>query len=266
MTNAIAIKQLVQSSKASLIEALPPTLANQGDRFIKVLQTAALNTYNLPKAISTPDGKRTFLTSAQKCIQDGLLPDGREAAFVCYGNNVQYMPMIAGIIKKMRNSGDVAGVSAHVIYENDHFEYVLGTTEYIEHKPPRLGDDRGKAIGAYAVIRLKEGDPIIEVMDVAEIEKVRKVSKASGKGPWVDWWDQMAEKTVLRRAAKRAPSSADLMSVLTADDAHYNLDKKPEPKADQGYDANSLLTDNVQDAEIIEPEKDGKGFDPEDEL
>jgi hypothetical protein len=43
-----------------------------------------------------------------KLAQDGLLPDGREAAVVMFGNKAQAMPMIAGILKKVRQSGEVA--------------------------------------------------------------------------------------------------------------------------------------------------------------
>ena len=37
--------------------------------------------------------------------KDGLYLDGREAAAVQYGQSVQYIPMVEGIIKVLHNSG-----------------------------------------------------------------------------------------------------------------------------------------------------------------
>ena len=47
-----------------------------------------------------------------------------------------------------------------------------------------------------------------------EVEKVRKTSRAGAFGPWKDWWDEMAKKTVIRRISKRLPSRADVDPVI----------------------------------------------------
>ena len=87
----------------------------------------------------------------------------------------------------------------------------------IVHKP-FLGADRGKQIACYAIAKTKDGAIYREVMSVSDVEKVRSASRAGKFGPWVDWWDEMAKKTVIRRLSKRLPSSADLDSVIKADD------------------------------------------------
>jgi recombination protein RecT len=164
--------------------------------------------------------RRSLIGACMKAAQDGLLLDGREAAPVIFntkeGKKVQYMPMVGGILKKIRNSGELASISAQVVYDKDHFEYELGDNESITHKP-FLGEERGKQIAVYAVAKTKDGAIYREVMSVADVEKVRAASRAGKFGPWVDWWDEMAKKTVIRRMAKRLPSSADLDSVLQAD-------------------------------------------------
>jgi len=43
-----------------------------------------------------------------------------------------------------------------------------------------------------------------------DVERIRAVSRSARRGPWVDWWDEMAKKTVIRRLAKYLPSSSDL--------------------------------------------------------
>jgi hypothetical protein len=57
-------------------------------------------------------------------------------------------------------------------------------------------------------------------MDIAAIERVRKVSRASGSssGPWVQWWDEMARKTVFRRLSKWLPLDAEADELMRRDD------------------------------------------------
>ena len=46
---------------------------------------------------------------------DGLYLDGKEAAAVQYGNSVQYIPMVEGIIKVLHNSGLIKTLCAEVV-------------------------------------------------------------------------------------------------------------------------------------------------------
>lgn len=194
--------------------ALPPQIPVE--RFIRTTITAV----QMQPALLDAD-RRTLLAACMRAAQDGLLPDGREAAFVIFNRKggtptVQYMPMIGGLFKKARNSGEIASLGAHVVYARDKFHYVLGDDEHIDHVP-LLAGDRGEPIAAYAIAKTKDGAIYREVMSHADIEKVRKVSRAKDDGPWVDWWAEMARKTVFRRLAKRLPSSADLEQVLETD-------------------------------------------------
>ena len=128
------------------------------------------------------------------------------------------MPMVGGILKKIRNSGELASISAQVAYSNDMFDYQLGDDEKIIHKP-LLGGDRGTPIAVYCIAHTKDGAIYREVMSVEEVEKVRKTSRAGSysSSPWATWWDEMAKKTVIRRISKRLPSSADVDAVMQAD-------------------------------------------------
>ncbi|MCC6105934.1 recombinase RecT [Acetobacter sp.] len=152
------------------------------------------------------------------CIQaasDGLLPDGREGAIVSRWNSkkscseASWMPMVAGLMKLARNSGDIASISSQVVFEGELFRVVLGDEERIEHERD-LGKTGGKIVAAYAVARLKDGsDPIREIMSWGQIEKIRNTNQKWSWGPWKTWEDEMARKTVIRRLAKRLPMSTD---------------------------------------------------------
>lgn len=208
-----AVRKTLQQMQPEFQAALPPQIPVE--KFIRTTITAVQMNPELLHA-----DRRSLLGAAMKAAQDGLLLDGREAAPVIFrtkeGPKVQYMPMVGGILKKIRNSGELASISAQVVYDKDHFEYELGDDERIVHKP-FLGSDRGNAIACYAIAKTKDGAIYREVMSVSEVEKVRASSKARDSGPWVSWWDEMAKKTVIRRIAKRLPSSADLDSVLEHD-------------------------------------------------
>ena len=154
-----------------------------------------------------------------RAAQDGLYLDGKEAAAVQYGNSVQYIPMVEGIIKVLHNSGLIKTISAEVVYENDLFDYELGTAPKITHKPLITGD-RGKPICVYAVAVTTNQGEYYEVMSMSDIDKCRQVSKASSSphSPWVKWFDQMAKKTAIHRIAKRLPKNDAISSVVRIDE------------------------------------------------
>lgn len=207
---ATVIRQNLAAMAPEFKAALPSHISVE--KFTRVAMTAINNTPALQNA-----DRRSLFGAIVRLAQDGLLPDGREAAIVMFGDKAQAMPMIAGVLKKVRQSGEVSKLSAHVVHKNDDFVWRLGFDETVEHCPPALDVDRGDAIGAYAIAVLKDGSQLLEVMTKAEIERVRKVSRASGKGPWVEWWGEMARKTVMRRLSKRLPMSTDLETEFERD-------------------------------------------------
>lgn len=216
--------------ESEIATALPPHMPVE--RFMRVVLTAVNGNPDLLAA-----DRRSLFESAMRAAQDGLLPDGRDGALVIYNTKteidgrkewikkVQWMPMVGGILKKVRNSGELQTISAYVAYENDHFEYSLGDEESITHRPC-LDDDRGRPRLVYAIAKTKDGGIYREIMTFKEIEKVRGVSRAKDNGPWKDWWDEMAKKTVIRRLAKRLPMSSDLDDLIRRDDDLYDFQGK----------------------------------------
>lgn len=241
MSNAVAqrtanpvqvIRENLHQMAPELKAALPAHVTPE--KFTRVAMTAIQNNPDLQNA-----DRRSLFGAIVRLAQDGLLPDGREAALVLFGNKAQAMPMIAGVLKKVRQSGEVSKVSAQVVYENDVFTVKYGFDEDVEHIPPALDKPRGKAIGAYATAVLKDGTQMLEVMSLEEIEKVRSVSRSGGKGPWAQWWGEMARKTVMRRLSKRLPMSTDLEEQIFERDETLNngkpalqvIENTPEPAA-----------------------------------
>lgn len=195
-------------------------------RFMRVVMTAVQNNPDLLRT-----DRRSLFNAAMRAAQDGLLPDGRDGAIVPYKGDAQWMPMIGGIRKKVRNSGEIVSWDVQAVYENDDFDFQLGDDPMIYHKP-KLGD-RGKIIAVYSIATLKGGEKSRDVMGIDEVEKIRAISR-SKNGPWANptFYPEMAKKTVARRHSKVLPMSTDLDDLLRRDDHLYDLDGK-----DQGEDA-----------------------------
>jgi recombination protein RecT len=72
-------------------------------------------------------------------------------------------------------------------------------------------------------------------MRVKDIEKIRNASKSKDNGPWVDWTEEMAKKSVFKRLAKRLPVSREIAQVVSRDDFLYDLNniRDVTPAADR---------------------------------
>lgn len=206
------------------------------ERFSRVVMTAIQNNQDLLKA-----DRRSLWNAAMKSAQDGLLPDGREGAIVAYQGQAQWMPMVGGIRKKVRNSGEIATWDVQAVYANDVFEFELGDEPFIKHRPSLK--DRGEIIAVYSIATLKSGEKSRDVMGIGEVEKIRSISRAKN-GPWANpiFYPEMAKKTVARRHSKVLPMSSDLDDLIRRDDGLYDLDGASD-KAVKGQ--RKTLTDRL---------------------
>lgn len=199
--------------------------------------------------------RKSLMLSCMKAAQDGLLPDGREAALVPFSVRkkddqgkwisvieVVYMPMVYGMRKKILQSGEVSSMTVGVVYREDYsqgrFLYDVGLEPPIRYKPdlelPLEKTQDSEIVAAFSLVRFKDGSTSAEVMRRAEIDAVREMSQTGatkdrfGKprnpsGPWVDHFAEMAKKTVMRRHAKVLPMSGDVFQQLTAPEQEVSI-------------------------------------------
>lgn len=211
-TNLIQLKRETFSPiRESFIKLIDEDTFNKECSF--ALQHLSKNAY-LQKA--TPN---SLLTSVLNIAQVGLtLNPIMKLAYLVprfINGNVECClePSYQGLVKLLTDSGSVNNVYAHLIYENDIFEQILGTENTIVHKP-KLGN-RGNAIGVYGVAVLANGGKQTEVMDIEEVNEIRASSESyksfkAGKVSsciWESWYDEMARKTVIKRLVKYLPKS-----------------------------------------------------------
>ncbi|WP_273430532.1 recombination protein RecT [Chitinibacter tainanensis] len=170
--------------------------------------------------------QESFLGSIMQCAQLGLEPGNAlgHVYLLPFGNgkakdglaNVQLIIGYRGMIDLARRSGQIISISAHTVHQNDEFRYQLGLAPDIHHIP--ASGERGKMTHVYAVAKLKDGGVQFEVMSNYDVEQVRKTSKASGNGPWVSHFDEMAKKTVIRRLFKYLPVSIEMQTAVGLDE------------------------------------------------
>lgn len=173
------------------------------DKFQRVVMTSFQQNPDILNA-----DRRTLFMACTRAAQMGLLPDGREGAIVKYGNQAQFLPMVAGLMKMVRQSGEISAWSVQTVHENDEFDYEMGDNEFIRHKPALK--NRGELVGAYSIVTLKDGEKSREFMNADEVEAIRKRSRSGNSGPWQTDKGEMYKKTAVRRHVKRLPLSTDL--------------------------------------------------------
>jgi recombination protein RecT len=198
------------------------------ERFVRVVMTAVQRN---PKLLRCT--RQSFFNACMSAASDGLLPDGREGAIVPYGDdegggakseNAQWLPMVAGIRKKVRNSGALTDWNVQVVQQGDEFDYALGDNPFIHHKPSPTGGRTRSVLFAYSIATYPDGTKSREVMNIDQIKDIQKKSKAK-KGPWSDpiFYPEMCRKTVARLHSKQLPMSTDLDRLMQRDDALYDF-------------------------------------------
>lgn len=214
----VEFKEFMAFRSPELAAMLPSSVSVE--KFKQICVTAAMQNPALLFA-----DRLSLWNSCRKCATDGLLPDGKEAVLLIYRTKskdgkytdaVQYQPMVQGIYKRTRNSGEITALYGHEVYKNDKFRIRLGFDREIEHEPA-LGE-RGPIIGAYACVVFKDGGRDMEWMPREDIEKARAKSKAADSLMWREFYGEGCIKTVIKRFGKRLPVSSDIVALLNRDD------------------------------------------------
>jgi recombination protein RecT len=218
-------EQLIESDqfKKQIAAALPKHLTPE--RFIRVLMTATIRAPLLLQCTQESMFKAIF-----DCAAAGLELDGRRAHLIPFKNTkkgvyeAQLIVDYRGIAELVMRSGVVSNIHADIVCENDKFEVDRGqiTTHTVDYK-----NERGKMYAAYVIIRMRDGGEKSEVMNKQEIDAIRRRSKSSGDGPWVTDYNEMAKKTVFKRASKWVPLSPEIRDAVEADNDAIDIPSIP---------------------------------------
>lgn len=234
-------KLLVERCLTTMQQSLRSTQA-EAQAYI----TAALNSARRNPALMECS-RASFSMAVQRSAEFGLPADGRMACIVPYKGEAQYQPMYQGVLElAWARAPRFNGAFAEIVYEADEFRYSVGLHPDIHHVPAQ--GKRGKPVGCYVVIRIKDADPIFGFMSAEEIKAhAGHYSKAMrGNTPWKDAGFgelEMWKKTVFLKVMKWAPKGLANHALMEAiadnerdttvlDDDDYEIEDDPKSKAE----------------------------------
>src|SRR5215471_4651459 len=134
------------------------------DRFIRIVMTNLGEHPDIMQCEPT-----SILRVCMRAAQDGLMLDNVEAAIVSYktegGRVAQYIPMIFGIRKKVRNSGLIKDWTVTAVFEGDDFQISLGSNPFVHHEPSMTGGLKRPLVGVYSIATFPDGTKSYEWMN-----------------------------------------------------------------------------------------------------
>jgi recombination protein RecT len=162
------------------------------------MKTAMANRQSVVNAVVNVAAIGISLNPAKK--QAYLVPrDGK----ICL--DISYM----GLLDLAIQSGSILWGQAELVHAADGFE-LNGFDKPPTHKRNPFATDRGEVVGAYVVVKTRDGDYLTTCMQIGDIHDIRNRSaawKAGRSSPWKTDEGEMIKKTVIKRAYKLWPKT-----------------------------------------------------------
>lgn len=202
-SNTMTIEQVLDSpavkSLGTNLQLSPRQLAKANSAVLRLLNDPKLNDCNT-------------MSKIRFCYQVATLGYANDNAVapVPYGKSIQAQVQYQGLIEDVLATGKVEEVACVPIYKGIDYKAFVNSYGYKEMVVPEkieLTDvfEEKEVIGYYAYAKCENGKVITCLKSNDQIKEHAKkysVSFRSGKGVWVDSWDKMARKTVLKEVAR----------------------------------------------------------------
>lgn len=224
----------LEKNKAQLDMALPQHI--NADRMIRLAMTAFSSNKDLmecdPKSILA-----SVIVASQLGLEIGVTGQG---FLVPYKKKATFVPGWQGLVDLVSRAGRAA-VWTGSVFEGDTFDFSLGDSPFVKHKPSGE-DDNTKLTHVYAIGRTKGGDwPVVEVWPIERIKRHRdKYNKVGDKHYSHKYWEMYARKVPLLQVLKYMPKSIELSAAIGLE--YSALEGKPAT-----IDANFTVIPNEDD-------------------
>ncbi|HDU2642828.1 TPA: recombinase RecT [Yersinia enterocolitica] len=227
-------------------------LTDQGVTWAKESQFAVQlfqrNEYLTKTAIANPASAQNAIINVA-AIGITLNPASKLAYLVPRDGMVCLDISYMGLLHLAQATGAIKWGQCKLVYSNDTYES-NGLDSAPTHKYNIFGD-RGTVVGGYCTIKTPDGDYLTEEMSLAEIKATEATSKAKN-GPWKNFWEEMARKTIVKRASKywprreRLDAAIDYVNTEGGEGNNFDNAKSPERDvtpitAEQNDKINSIL-------------------------
>lgn len=127
------------------------------------------------------------------------------------------IPSARGLMRMARANG-VKNLNIGIVREGDSFSWKIKNNKFsMEHE--EAWPNTGAALGYYCIWNDQDNAAHGVRMTMEEVEDIRKRSRAGSNGPWVTDFDQMALKTVIKRAAKQWDMPAEVQLAMREADS-----------------------------------------------
>ena len=244
------MSEIVKSQK-SAIDSLKNVLASEymkqiqnyfGDqkKALKFLSGVVSSVQRLPELLDcTPQSLiNSFMIMAQLEFMPSAVSG--EAYVLPYKNKgvleAQFQLGYQGIVTLLYKAG-AKSVTSEIVRKNDWFTIINGSITH-EIDPFKTKEERGEAMGAYAIIVTQTGGKVEKFMRKDEVLKMgERFSKSwnSQFSPWKNENDPegwMWRKTVLKQAAKLAPKNETINLAIAEDNKDSDIaDRLDEAKS-----------------------------------
>lgn len=248
-SNQKSIVSMLEQMKSEISRCLPKHLTTE--RMTRIALTELRKTPKLAEC-----EPMSFIAAIMQASQLGLEPGILGSCYLIPFYNSKkgiyectFMPGYRGFLDLARRSGQISTLVARPVYANDVFEYEFGLKENIIHKPDI--QNRTELVAVYAVALLKDGGHQFEIMSKKEVDAVREKSQGKNAGPWTEYYDEMARKTVLRRLFKWLPCSIEMQKAVMLDELQEIGKQDIKAAASEEFDFNFVI-----DGEFSESPKD----------
>ncbi len=137
--------------------------------------------------------------------------------------DISYM----GLLHIAQAAGVIKWGQCKLVHANDTYEPV-GLDRAPMHKYNAFGtpEERGPVVGGYCTVKTADGDYLTEEMSLSEIKATEATSKAKN-GPWAKFWNEMARKTIVKRASKYWPRAERMDRATDMLNEHEGLFTEP---------------------------------------
>lgn len=181
-----------------------------------------------------------------------LSPALSHAYIVPFKNNVQLIVSARGYTALLARTG--WKLKSYIVNEEDDFEYIInGFEETIKFKK-NIDSETETFKYAVALALSPDGTLYIEIMNKKQINKHRLVSSnqngAKPTGVWADWFEEMAQKTVIKKLVKKLPMGEEIATVVDKDDKPIEAQIVNK---NENIDLNTMLSQQKR-VEVEEPD------------
>lgn len=265
-------KELEKKENTQVAEQKPQTFTEMMTTTLTDVKDALPADFNIPRFVQNAVAllnnnkplaqyAKTYGTSR---IKQGLLLGAylgldslnQEFHLIPYGAELNFQKDYRGARKLIMKYSirPVKDVYAMLIREGDFLEEVVEMgVRNVNFKPLPL--NRGKTVGAFAVVLYEDGGVAYDVMNIDELEATRKKSKAANAMAWKDFPGEMQKKTVLHRLSKQIPLDFANQQQKDAFMADMAIDTEKTDYSEEITDPfaqTEVVEGEVIDGEIIE--------------